>query len=197
MNTFDEHLEELVQTANVAELNYKIWWIYKHERPAYVGVMNTYLGFFRASIYAHFVAMLMALYKLGDPRPDSASLKTLLAEAEGDPSFDPKVIMSAREKLVALEPTWQKVRKLRHKQFAHRDRYLDYEELLADVAITYDDFRDLIDQFFKALNEILYYRKRTTWPRDTRTERDTHRMLDTLKLVNKDRAPNPTAPADG
>jgi AbiU2 len=102
VNTFDEHLEELVQTANVAELNYKIWWIYKHERPEYVEVLNRYLGFFRVSLHAHFVSMLMALYKLGDPRQDSASVRTLLTEAAEDPSFDPEVLSSAKERFELL-----------------------------------------------------------------------------------------------
>lgn len=199
MTTFDEHLEELLQTANVAELNYRIWWIYKHERPDHVEVLNRYLGFFRVSIHAHFVATLMALYKLGDPRSDSASVKTLLAEAAGDPTFDPSVLASARAKLGSLEPTWKKVRQLRHKQFAHRDRHLEYEALLAAVDITPDEFRGLIDQFFDLLNEVLYYRQRTTWPREssTDTERDTRLMLEALKLAGRVKAPNPEAAPDG
>ena len=181
MNTFDEHLEELVQTANVAELNYKIWWIYKHEPPAYGAIFNRYLGFFRVSRHAHFVAMLMALYKLGDPHRDSASVRTLLCEAAEAPAFDPKVLSSAQTRLSALEPRWTKIRTLRHKLFAHRDRHLDYDAVLKSVAIKHDDFRDLVDQFFGLLNEILYYRQKTTWPRDKSTERDTRRMLEALK----------------
>jgi len=92
-----------------------------------------------------------------------------------------QVLASARARLLCLEPTWKKIRKLRHKLFAHRDRYLDYEAVLAEVSITYNEFQDLIDQFFELLNEVLYYRQRTTWPRDKATVRDTHKMLQALR----------------
>ncbi len=78
MNTLEDHLEVLFQTVMAARANYTIWWIYKHERPKYIDVLNTYIEFFRVGIHANFVAMLMALYKLGDPRETLPALKPSL-----------------------------------------------------------------------------------------------------------------------
>ena len=52
---FDEIGQLLVSTYD----HWEIWWLYKHERPRYVEVMNDYLGFFTSSLSAHFIAMLM------------------------------------------------------------------------------------------------------------------------------------------
>jgi hypothetical protein len=62
----NDHLDDLRHTISVAEINYQIWWIYKGRdtRPKYVETMNEYLEFFQASIHAHFVACLVALYRL-------------------------------------------------------------------------------------------------------------------------------------
>ena len=125
--------------------------------------------------------MLMALYKLGDPRGDSASVKTFLAEAKNEPSFSPTVIASAELKLKKLDSIWQKVRTLRHKLFAHRDRNLNYDKVLKSVDITGNELRGLTEQFLELLNELLYYRKRTTWNFEDDTLVDTHKVLDSLK----------------
>ncbi len=91
------------------------------------------------------------------------------------------MIASAELKLKKLDPIWQKVRTLRHKLFAHRDRNLNYDKVLKSVAITGNELRDLTDQFLELLNELLYYRKRTTWNFADDTLVDTHKLLDSLK----------------
>lgn len=192
MNTFEERLDELAQTANRADLHCTIWWIYKHERPAYVGVMNAFLGFFRVSIGAHFAAMVIELYKLLDPRSDSVSLRSLLDEADRDCKLDPKTLASLKQKVAGLDPMWQKVRLLRHKLFAHRDRQLSYDSVLAQAAVTPDEIRDLVERSFEVLNQAFASRSIGTWPRDYRTERDTHRLLDALRTLNGATAPNST-----
>jgi hypothetical protein len=67
MNSFNDLLEELAQAAYVADSNHNIWRIYKAECEKYDAVRNRYLGFFKASHHAHFVAMLMALCRLEIP----------------------------------------------------------------------------------------------------------------------------------
>jgi DNA-directed RNA polymerase subunit F len=196
MNTFEERLDELAQTANRADLHYTIWWIYRHEGPTYKKVMNEFLGFFRASLGAHFVAMVLELYKLLDSRTDSVSLKSLLEEAGKFSELDAETIDTLKEKVATLGPMREKVALLRHKLFAHRDRELSYDSVLASAAVKPDDFRDLIDRAFDILNEVFVVRRMGTWPRDHRTGRDTHRLLDTLVGLRGADSPNP-APAPG
>lgn len=193
MDTLEEHLEELAQAAHRADLHFKIWWIFKNERPTYVAVMNEFLGFFRASVSAHFVAMLMELYKLLDPRNDSLSLKSLLAEARSRPDTDAEAVAALGQSLSALDPTWRKVRRLRNKLFAHRDAKLSYDTVLAEAAVTPDDFRNLINQSFGAINEMRAMRSMGTWPRDNLTGRDTQRLLDALVALIETKPTDPKA----
>jgi len=191
VNTFDERLDELAQTANRADLHYTIWWIYKHERPTYVNVMDEFLGFFSASLGAHFVAMVMELYKLLEFRSDSVSLKALLEEAERNSELDRPTIDALKREVAGLDPMRAKLALLRHKLFAHRDRQLSYDSVLASAAVAPDDFRDLIDRAFDILNKVISYRRMGAWRRDQRTGRDTHRLLDTLVELRGRGSPNP------
>jgi hypothetical protein len=76
----DHYIRSLQDTAVAAELNFEIWWVYKSPdtRPKYNDSMNRCLGFFQASIHAHFVANVIALYRLYESRRDSINLNRLL-----------------------------------------------------------------------------------------------------------------------
>jgi len=80
MSEIDRYIEELRDTVRVAWLNYEIWWVYKSTdtRPEYVDTMNRYPLFFQTSIHAHFVALLVALYRLYETRDDTYNIPTLL-----------------------------------------------------------------------------------------------------------------------
>src|SRR3989337_990975 len=73
---YDAQLKELQDTTTTASLNYEIWWIFRgsETRPKYVDVMNHYRLYFHAAIGAHFVAMLVALYRLYETRPDTHNI---------------------------------------------------------------------------------------------------------------------------
>ena len=62
----DIYLKGIQDTIVAAEHNHDIWWIYKSRdtRPKFIDAMNTYLAFFQTSIHAHFIAVIIALYRL-------------------------------------------------------------------------------------------------------------------------------------
>ncbi len=72
----DSYIKSLRDSIIAAEHNHDIWWIYKNKdtRPKYLDVMNSYLSFFQTSIHAHFVAMVIVLYRLYETRRDTISL---------------------------------------------------------------------------------------------------------------------------
>lgn len=181
----DRHLEELLQTVKAARANYDIWWAYKKDRPKYVDVLNEYLEFFRVSIHAHFVAMLMALYKIYDKRSDSIGICALLDEAFADSEFTTEEKEKINTNLALAKPISEKVKTLRHKLFAHRDRKLDYDDTFSSVQITYDDFKNLTDYTMNILNIVLYSRQKTTWRFEGSHTRDTYKMLDALHSRQK------------
>jgi len=76
----ETYIEEVRHTAEVASLNYEIWWIYKEKnsRSKFINVLNRYPMYFQTSIHAHFVALVIALYRPFETRKDSLNLSMLL-----------------------------------------------------------------------------------------------------------------------
>jgi AbiU2 len=80
MNEIDQYVDELRDAVRVAWLNYEIWWVYTSTdtRPEYLNTMNKYTLFFGTSIHAHFVALLVALYRLYETRDDTYNIPTFI-----------------------------------------------------------------------------------------------------------------------
>lgn len=76
----DQYISDLRQTVNAAQLNFDIWWAYKSSdtRPVYIDVLNRYPQFFQTSLHAHFVALLIALYRLYEKREGTFNVPKLL-----------------------------------------------------------------------------------------------------------------------
>ncbi len=83
------YISELRHTVTVAGLNYEIWWVYKSKdtRPKYEKTLNQYSLFFSTSIHAHFVAVLLALYRLYETRKDTYNIPQLLITAKSGSQF--------------------------------------------------------------------------------------------------------------
>jgi hypothetical protein len=65
---FKKDLLKVHHALLAARDHYNIWYIYKHDRPKYVDVMDRYLGFFSTSISAQFTAKLLTLSKVLDKK---------------------------------------------------------------------------------------------------------------------------------
>src|SRR5688500_17192801 len=76
----ERYVRELREAVNTAWLNYEIWWVYEgaDTRPHLLDTMNRYTLFFQTSSDAHFVALLVALYRLYETREDTYNIPTFL-----------------------------------------------------------------------------------------------------------------------
>ncbi|RZL97116.1 MAG: hypothetical protein EOO88_63040, partial [Pedobacter sp.] len=87
-DTIQKNVDALRQTATEASLNYEIWRVYRdildqaeiysEVGKDYVDRMNAYPLFFQPSIHAHFVATLVALYRLYETRSDTYNIPSFL-----------------------------------------------------------------------------------------------------------------------
>ena len=77
-----KYLDRLFDAINVARTNYGIWYVYKNstDRPKYADVMNDYEWFFRPSISAHFIAMLMSLSQIYEKGKKTITIHVLLSK---------------------------------------------------------------------------------------------------------------------
>ena len=76
----EQYVKEVQHTCLVAGLNYEIWWTYKEKksRKRFVDILNKYPLFFQTSLHAHFVAMIVALYRLFETRQDTVNFSGLI-----------------------------------------------------------------------------------------------------------------------
>jgi hypothetical protein len=175
----DRYLKELADTAYAASQNYDIWWIYKEERPKYVGVMREYSGFFISSIHAHFVAMLMALSKLYEDNKHSINIKKFIKLIEIENLISDNVIIEIRNSLNGKKNLIEKISILRNNYFAHINEKLDYDKVLKKANIKYKNFKELIN----LSNDILCKIPKSHMHLGNRSEKDTHRLLDALLQI--------------
>jgi hypothetical protein len=150
------HLEALRHSANVASLNYDIWWVYKSKeyRPIYVDTMNRYLGFFDTSLHAHFVALLVALYPMYETRRDTFNLPRLLKVLDKERRISANVLAKANALYAEAKPLWVKVGVLRNNAFGHRSDSKTIEEIFKEAGITPNQLKKLIELTKRLLNTI-------------------------------------------
>lgn len=184
----DRYIAELRHTTSVAGLNYEIWWVYKSKntRPAYVDAMNRYTLFFQTSIHAHFVALLVELFRLYEKRRDTFNIPSLLRILKKEARLPP-------DKLGQLEgiytgeakPLWVKVNILRNKAFGHRSVAHTIEEVFREAGITPNDLRDLVEVTKRLLNELTKAWDNSNHAFNLGSRDDTLRLLYDLKAMHK------------
>lgn len=141
------YIGALRKTVVQAKLNYGIWWIYKSEetRSQYVDVLNRYPLFFQTSLHAHFVALVIALYRLYETRSDTYDFYQLLRLLDREDNCDKGELakIKARYQLEAL-PLWRKICPLRNKVVAHLTIEKEVGEVFSQANITYDEIAGLV-----------------------------------------------------
>jgi len=151
------YIEELRHTTTVAGLNYEVWWVYKGKdtRPKYVDGMNKYSLFFQTSIHAHFVALLVELYRLYETRNDTYNIPGLIKELRDQNAFSNEVLEEI-ERLYKDEakPLWIKVSILRNKAFGHRSNAHTVKGVFEEAEVKPNELRSLVEVTKKLMNRI-------------------------------------------
>lgn len=181
--SLEHYADEIRHTANVAWFNYEIWWVYKSAdtRPEYLGTMNAYPLFFQASLHAHFVALLVELYRLFETRHDTYNIPGFLKLLGQQGAVPSEVETGLQEMYEEAKPLWVKVSILRNKAFGHRSKAHTVGEVFAEAGVRPDDLRSLVEVTRRLLNAATQAESRTTHAFNLSARGDTLRMLDHLK----------------
>lgn len=187
----NRHIRSLQETATVARLNFEIWWVYKSEdtRPKYVGSMNRYLGFFQASIHAHFVAIVIALYRLYEKRSNTINLDRLLkalpAETRG------KLPPDCNGRIARATDIWKKVSIVRNNCFGHLNGEASVSQSFERASLTPNEMRELMDLTEGILNDLTQVWNGSVLDYDLNARDDTVQLLDDLNGLT----PSPRPPS--
>ena len=184
----DRYISELRHTITVAGLNYEIWWIYKsnNTRPGNIEAMNRYRLFFQTSIHAHFVALLVALYRLYETRNDTFNIPSLLKILREEARL-PEATLNVLEKIYKekAKPLWIKVNILRNKAFGHQSVAHTVEEVFEEAEVTPNELRDLVEATKKLLNELTHALDKSVHAFNLEARKDTLRLLEDLRKMHE------------
>lgn len=180
----DTYIRELQHTVIVAALNYEIWWVFKSQdtRPKYVDTMERYSLFFQTSIHAHFVATLVALYRLYETREDTYNIPSLLRILRDQKVIDQTTLEQLKEMYDKGKPLWVKINVLRNKAFGHRSVAHTIEDVFKEAEVTHDELKQLVETTKEMLNKLSYARDRSVHAFNLSAREDTIRLLDDLGL---------------
>lgn len=184
-----KNVKELQNALTVAGLNYEIWWVYKEKesRKRFVDTLNDYPLFFQTSLHAHFVAMIVSIYRIYETRKDTINMPQLvkqLRKSNTIPTEDLKKIDSDIEK---LKPLWIKVSVIRNKMFGHRSNNMDHDGIWEEANVTPNQFKQLIDDSKNILNNLTSLWNRSGHAFNLSATKDTVDLLEDLKRLREKR----------
>ncbi|MBW9274773.1 MAG: hypothetical protein K1563_13915 [Candidatus Thiodiazotropha sp. (ex. Lucinisca nassula)] len=182
----DNYIKELRHTVTVAGLNYEIWWVYKSEdtRPKYVGAMNQYSLFFQVSTHAHFVTLLVELYRLYETRNDTYNIPSLINKLKMQNLIEKNTLMSLENTYKEeAKPLWVKVNILRNKAFGHRSEAHTVEEVFQEANVKPLELKKLVEVTQKLLNELTLALNQSYHAFNLGARKDTLKLLDDLETL--------------
>jgi hypothetical protein len=146
------------------------------------------LSFFQTSIHAHFVAMIIALYRLYETRRDTINIPRLLQFLEQNHPLSDDAVSSINENIAQAKPIWIKVGIIRSEVFAHLTNERNVEESFDKANIKYCEFKDLIELSKIITNAIGQAYDRNTHAFNLSSINDTEALLTDLSKYRKLRA---------
>ncbi len=189
ITTTDEinsHVAEFQHAIVVAELNYDIWWVYKEKnnRRKYLNILNNYPLFFQTSLHAHFVALIIALYRLYETRKDSLNIPQLIRLFKQHNVLSHAEIKEIETDIARIRPYWLKVKTLRNDMFGHKSNQLNDNDIWKQAAITPNELKKLIDDSKVLVNKITHLFAKSRHAFNLSATDDTIQLLEDLKRVN-------------
>ncbi|MFC1476611.1 hypothetical protein ACFL5S_01450 [Fibrobacterota bacterium] len=147
----------LRHTIMLAHANHNIWLCYKkpYTRRKYLSTMNRHLSFFSTSLHAHFVAMIIALYRLLETKKETVNLNSFLKVLKEKENFDRLSLGYLKSRITRMKPSWLKVNRVRNNIFAHRRAGISSDEIFRRSGLSYKDFRQLIRNSFNFVEHVV------------------------------------------
>ena len=181
----NNHIEQLEHTIIVAGLNYDIWWGYKNKfRKQLLNAAYHYPMFFQTSLHAHFVALIMALYRLFENRRDTVNFYSIQALLKQTPKFGDRDLKNINKRIDRLKPIWVKIGILRNKAFGHTSNNFDMNPW-KQASISANEIKKLIKESQKLLNHISQKWDRNTFAFNLSATSDTRQLLQDIEKVRK------------
>lgn len=177
----ETYIEELQHSVVVAMHNFDIWWMYKRDRARYVGVLNSYPAFFQTSLHAHFVALVVTLYRIYETRTDTFNITDVMKRVESEKLLSPRKLAALKRRVENARKLWVKVSILRNEAFGHRTKSQPVAGVFKKANTTANQLRSLVQKTKDIVNMFSHELYRNTHAFNLRATSDTKRVLQDLK----------------
>lgn len=176
------HIKNLRDTIITANLNYEIWWIYmsKDTRSKYINIMNNYRSFFSTSTHAHFVTMIIVLYRLYETCKNTINIPQLIKLMEQNGYLSDELKKEINTFYPKAKQIWIKVGIIRSEVFAHANKDSNTDKSVRKANIKYRNFKELIELSITILNLLTQNFDKSFHAFTLSAEEDTKNLLDTL-----------------
>lgn len=182
----EQYINELQNALTIAGLNYDIWWLYKEKenRKRFVDTLNSYPLFFQTSLHAHFLATIIALYRLYETRSDTINMHQLINLLKKEGTIPIEEIQLFESEIQEIKPLWVKVTIIRNNLFGHKSNALDNEDIWKLASVTPNEIKNLIDNSKRILNEMTNLWNKSSHAFNLSATEDTLQLLEDLKGLN-------------
>jgi hypothetical protein len=176
-----EKVHELMQAVHSADVSFEIWRLltFKNtsvESSPHVRAFGTYSHFFIPSVHAHWIAVVMAIYRLFDSDATAVSLRS---------SSDLRLRLTAaqrqtfKHKLGSIGNVADRVAALRNHLFGHRGD-ISAQAAFDEARLKRDEIRKLID-----VSRELVGMLRSAWDLPPETWPQNNAIADTVRLLDR------------
>lgn len=181
-------VEEVRQTISHAGLNYEIWWVLasKDTDDDLIKAFMKYSRFQTVSHRAHFITLMVDLYKLYETKSDRYCIPGLIKKIKSENLIEPDALLEI-ENIYKNEakPLWKKVSILRNSVYAHNSATKSINKAFAQADIRPYDIRDLIEISKKIANLISRQTLNSAHAFNLEAKKDFLRMLNDLRATGR------------
>ena len=143
-------------------------------------MLHEYPEFFNNSLQAHFLVIVVELYKLFETRKNTVNFPRLISVMRQHKLLDKKLLGEVESLLVALKPIWVKISVLRSELFAHTSFSGLQQKGFQKANVTPKQIKDLIEGAKRLLNLISKGVDKNTYLFEQQATTATVRVLDAL-----------------
>lgn len=161
-NEVEKYLHDLWRSLVHAGMSYRVWRVLKEgmmaakesEVPAqeWVGVINSYSGFFEPTMQACMKNSVVALHNFFHAIEDTVNLPKISEELRKHEYISDDTLDKVRTGLNQASELRSKIARLRNKSIAHRDKNQIGKDLFAEIGLSGDDIQRLITTGHELLN---------------------------------------------
>lgn len=187
MKDLEAQLQEVKEGLQEALYSYDIWWELsnKESHTQHLETLNRYIIFFQSTTHAHFLTVVITLYRLFERKTNTVNLPGIFQSVREQKLIteeaDEKIQLAEAE----IKKNWEKICILRSNVFGHRNRKHSTKDFFKKAGITPDQIKLLISHMQDVINLVAGEALELEYGFSVGAGNDTKRLLSDLSQLKR------------